>query len=268
MTDETDKELVFSLVVAGIIFAILAARQTFKFRKGCPRLFNGVERKIMFRPVVQATRKRKKLFEFGEALVATQPLLELRKDVVRLANVSRGGMLVVCAPFGHGKTTTAMGVALARGEGMPSRVLCIATDASQQTSTAWLAAVKKVMGMDPERSAMDMVTDLANPLTDPMIRTHDTKRLLFVNGYEFQEPHPAYDYSMLVLEDFSPSELEGMDADADVKDLRGAIDEDVFGFFGSLAQGSFQGGVVVVVTTKCKKHFDYSTKVSTVDPNV
>lgn len=55
----------------------------------------------MFRPI--QVDPKKKVFEFGEALIATEPLIGLQDNMVNIMEKGRGGMLAVCAPFGHGK---------------------------------------------------------------------------------------------------------------------------------------------------------------------
>jgi hypothetical protein len=255
MTDEWLEHVLYPVMVLLIFAMLMAAIQNFKFSEEGwrPRCFNGIERRIMFRPV-QVPLNRKKLFEFGDAIVATQPFLDLRTDVINLANTSTsgGGMLVVCAPFGQGKTTTAMGIALARSESMPSRVLCVATETARMTSTQWFASLKKVLGIDPTRTPADTVGDIHGPLMDPWICTHDTKRLSIAYGFKFPaDPAPFHDYSMLVLDDFSPKELVNMN-DADYTVLQAAIDDDTYSFLSALATGAHGSGLVVVVTTQCK----------------
>lgn len=221
---------------------------------GCwPRFFRRIERKIIFRPIQRDCKK--KLFLFGAELVATKPLLHLQRDVINCLNMSQGGMLGVCADFGQGKTTTVVGAALARWDGMPVRVLCISPFSPPRSSRQWYEKVIELAGVRSNiQSPSHAVNVICSALQNKRIRTQNTKRLPLVGGTAGSSVGvlPHWDYAMLVLDDFSPPELKRMDPGADVEDLKAALDENAYSFLHYLAHTVHGQGIVVVVSTSCK----------------
>jgi hypothetical protein len=251
MTLDKVMELVV-LPVAGVaIISFLFFIQNCTFDGWSPRFFLSIERMIIFRPAQRPPRKDSP-FLFGEVLVATKPLVNLRRDVISCVNASNGGMLAVCAPYGHGKTTTTMGAALALCDGMASRVLCISAIAPSLSSSRWYGSMKDVLKIERSTSPTNTIAQLLDPLLNDHIRTQNTKRLNIVGGIAGAgETMPFREYALLVLEDFSPPELVNMD-NATVKQLRAELDQDAYHFLHSLANSVYNEGLVVVVSTQCK----------------
>ena len=238
---------------------LLIVQQCLECRGWCrvPRRYNRTERKIMFRPI-QYSSKSKKIFEFGDALIATKPLLALRNDIVDCLNTSLGGMLAVCDPFGHGKTSTAVGAALARFEDMhmPNRALCLLPELGKRGAKSWFETVKEIAGIPLSMCGDDAAIHLFDAMAKTNISTKRSKRLRFVEGVDRDKLETLLienaNYGVLVIDDFSPPELKDKNASSTEELITALKDKESYDFLYKLATLAHTSRVVVVVTTNCE----------------
>jgi hypothetical protein len=239
------------VLIAPVILVVLAQCVQFRCCR-LPRWYNSTERKIMFRPLQNGTPK--KIFEFGEALIGTKPLIGLRNDVMYSLNSSKGGMLALCAPFGHGKTTTAIGAAMAHLDGMPRRVLCLTIPLDGN----WYTDVKNLSGIPFKSSGGGGARHLYSAMANKSISTKRSRRMRVLDAEsvladcDMPQNKRVSDYGVLVIEDYSPPELEDLDGSS-LRELEEAlVDKEAYYFLKTLAQYCYEGYVVVVVTTTCQ----------------
>ena len=248
----SDQEiLLLEVLIAPLI--LLAITQVCQFRGWCKvcRFYTTTELKVMFRPI-QNFSKKGAVLEHGEAMIGTKPLIEFRNDMIDCMNISRGGLLAVCAPFGHGKTTTVLGAALGRLDGMPQRALFL----SPGPGPGWYTRVKQLAGLRVGLGGFDGAKHLLNAVGNEKVTTKLSKRLRFLDVAHVQSKSLQLfnnvDYGVLVIEDYCPEELLDKDTES-VHELKGLLkDREAFTFLCMLGQNAYQGNVVVVITTTCK----------------
>jgi hypothetical protein len=252
MSDQDLVVLWVEVLIAPVILLVLTQFVQFRGWLKLPVCYNRTELKIMFRPIQVGLPKG--VFEYGEALIGTTPLIILRNDMIDCVNRSNGGMLAVCAPFGHGKTTTVVGAALGRLDGMPKRVLCLAPG----KGVGWYTRVKQLAGLPAGLNGFDGARRLIDAMLNGKVSTKLSKRLRFLDIDRVKDASDALlheglaNYGVLVIEDYSPEELKDKDTET-VEKLRGELqDQEAYWFLDKLAELAFQRFVVVVITTNCK----------------
>ena len=151
------------------------------------------------------------------------------------------------------QTTTAVGAALARFEGMPRRVLCL----SPKAGKGWYRSFKKRAGIPISMGADSGAIRLYNAIANKNVATKISKRLRFVDvedadNMKVPRNELPFGYGVVVIDDYSPEELKDMDTNS-LKELQNAlVDKEAFFFLKNFAQHVDGGYVVAVVTTTCK----------------
>ena len=222
MTQHSDQIVLVLKVLGGFVALLILILQFCQFH-GCrlPTLYNHTELRIMFRPIQSWSRP----IEYGETIVGTKPLICLRNDIIDCMNSSHGGMLVLCAPFGHGKTVAALGASLGRLEGMPQRVLYISRNPLGPVGS-FFTDVKRYAGIPLTMKAGDAANHLVYALRNKKISTVRSRKLHFLEEENVQQQCDALsadpNYGLLIIEDYNPDELKGHDKKS-TEELKGLL---------------------------------------------
>lgn len=109
-------------------------------------------------------------------------------------------MLAVCAPFGQGKTTTVMGAALERVDGMPQCVLFLAPGDTGD----WCTNVKQFAGLSLGLKGFDRARHLLNAIGNNKVSSQLSKLLRLLDVDLVDRLMQQEDYGALVIEDYNP----------------------------------------------------------------
>jgi hypothetical protein len=168
-------------------------------------------------------------------------------------------MLALCAPYGHGKTTTAIGAAMARLDGMPRRVLCLTSSLGTiPFGDNWYKDVKYLSGIPFKSSGVAGARHLYDAMANKSISTKRSRRMRFVDTESVLAAcvkplnERLGNYAVLVIEDYSPAELKSLTGKTVYELEEALVDKEAYSFLKTLAENCHEGYVVVVVTTTCK----------------
>jgi len=221
------------------------------------RSYTKVEKLILDDPIQPASMKDdlKKV-----PLVVTNHTKNLMLDLASAMNRGKGAILVVCSPFGTGKTSTVTSAAVINHARMPGgRYLVVSLPTTNGKADEWLDSLTDTLGLP--KGGREAADKLADALLSGSLKTKTPAWLEVVGDQQsaVDGMGNAASCPVLVLENYNPSEAMNIPIETVTEHgIKCALEKtQSFTFLDCLMNRAYGGGIVVVMTTVSKRTLQF-----------